>query len=130
MGSEHLAKTAETYLQRLCSDIPHRRVGSDGNRVATDFFARTAASFGLAVERSEFDCLDCILACPVEVIDADYEREKAVVVNQVECISCLNCEEVCPTEAVRVDGAVRRNWQAPPIEWDMWGPAEMKAKKT
>ncbi|MBW2065039.1 MAG: FAD-binding protein [Deltaproteobacteria bacterium] len=74
-------------------------------------------------------CLDCVLACPVEVIDADYEREKAIVVNQVECISCLNCEEVCPTKAIRVEGAVRKDWKAPPIKWDMWGPAELKKAK-
>ena len=70
-------------------------------------------------------CLDCVLACPVEVIDADYDKKKAVVVNQVECISCLNCEEVCPTGAIHVDGAVRRNWKAPPFEWDIWGPRKI-----
>jgi len=58
MNSERLSEKAAPYLQRLCLDIPHRRVGSDGNRAATEFFARTAASFGLEVERSEFNCLD------------------------------------------------------------------------
>ncbi len=58
MNRRRLSEQAQTYLQRLCVEIPHRRVGSDGNRAATEFFARTAASFGLEVERSEFDCLD------------------------------------------------------------------------
>ena len=58
MNRGQLSERAETYLQSLCLDIPHRRVGSQGNRAATDFFARTAASFGFEVELSEFDCLD------------------------------------------------------------------------
>ena len=58
MSFEHLSERAETYLQRLCLEIPHRRVGSEGNRAATEFFARTVASFGFEAECSEFDCLD------------------------------------------------------------------------
>jgi aminopeptidase YwaD len=58
MSIEHLIGKVESYLQRLCLDIPHRRVGSEGNRAATDFFAQTTASFGFETERSEFDCLD------------------------------------------------------------------------
>jgi len=65
----------------------------------------------------------------VEVIDADYDKKKAVVVNQVECISCLNCEEVCPVQAIQVEGAVRKEWEIPPIEWDMWGPKELMRDK-
>ena len=60
MNFEHLLERAETYLQSLCLDIPHRRVGSEGNRAATAFFARTMASFGFEVELSEFDCLDWV----------------------------------------------------------------------
>ena len=58
MNRHHLSKKAETYLQRLCLEIPHRRVGSKGNRAATAFFAQTVASFGFEVECSEFNCLD------------------------------------------------------------------------
>lgn len=58
MNFEHLSERVETYLQRLCLDIPHRRVGSEGNRAATEFFAQTLASFDFAVECSEFDCID------------------------------------------------------------------------
>ena len=58
MNPRELSTRAETYLQRLCLDIPHRRVGSEGNRAATEFFARTMTSFGFEVECSEFDCLD------------------------------------------------------------------------
>ncbi len=58
VSSSHLTQTAETYLQKLCVKIPTRRVGSAGNRAATDFVAQTVASFGLQTECPEFDCLD------------------------------------------------------------------------
>ncbi len=37
MASSQLAEKAERYLERLCVEIPSRRVGSEGNRAATDF---------------------------------------------------------------------------------------------
>ena len=58
MHRHHLSKRAEVYLHRLCLEIPHRRVGSEGNRAATAFFAETIASFGFSTECAEFDCLD------------------------------------------------------------------------
>lgn len=58
MNPKDLSLKVEQYLQSLCVDIPHRRVGSEGNRAATEFFAQTIAAYGFAVERSEFDCLD------------------------------------------------------------------------
>lgn len=58
MTATHLAGKAETYLQTLCLDIPHRRLGSQGNRQAVDFFADQISSLGLNVERQDFDCLD------------------------------------------------------------------------
>ena len=53
-----LSEKAEAYLQRLCVEIPSRRVGSEGNRAATDFFARTVGPFGFDLQCPEFDCLD------------------------------------------------------------------------
>ncbi|NIM95841.1 MAG: M28 family peptidase [Anaerolineales bacterium] len=54
-----LTKT-EKYLHQLCVEIPNRRVGSEGNRSATDFFARTVSSFGFKVECPTFDCIDWV----------------------------------------------------------------------
>ncbi len=45
-------------MQTLCVEIPSRRVGSEGNRAATDFFARTVGSFGFDTQCPEFDCVD------------------------------------------------------------------------
>ncbi|MGD8820303.1 MAG: M28 family peptidase [Anaerolineae bacterium] len=58
MKTSRLAGKADTYLRKLCLDIPHRRLGSQGNRQATDFFTQWIASLGLGVHRQEFDCLD------------------------------------------------------------------------
>ncbi|MBM4465883.1 MAG: Zn-dependent exopeptidase M28 [Chloroflexi bacterium] len=58
MTSTFLSEKAETYLRKLCLEIPSRRVGSKGNRAATDFFAGIVASFGFEVESPEFDCMD------------------------------------------------------------------------
>src|SRR5512139_589632 len=58
MTSINLVSKAEAYLNRLCLEIPTRRVGSPGNWAATEFFAEIVASFGFQTERPEFDCLD------------------------------------------------------------------------
>jgi aminopeptidase YwaD len=52
-----LAAKASSYLRYLCLDLPGREVGSAGNQAATDFFARTAADLGWAVETPRFECL-------------------------------------------------------------------------
>jgi aminopeptidase YwaD len=56
--STRLSEKAATYLRRLCLEIPKRRVGSEGNRAATDFFAATVASLGFRTESPAFDCID------------------------------------------------------------------------
>jgi aminopeptidase YwaD len=53
-----LAEKAGTHLHHLCLDLPERRVGSPGNRAATEFFARTVASFGFDTRCPEFECID------------------------------------------------------------------------
>jgi aminopeptidase YwaD len=53
-----LIDKAHTYLTKLCTEIPSRRVGSEGNRTATDFFSTTVTSFGFAPDCQRFDCID------------------------------------------------------------------------
>lgn len=53
-----LVQRTQTYLQNLCQKIDNRRVGSEGNRQATDFFARTVQSCGFSVDTPTFDCMD------------------------------------------------------------------------
>lgn len=55
---DHHIQKAEGYLQFLCRDLPSRRVGSSGNRQATDFFAEKTGSFGFNTETPSFDCID------------------------------------------------------------------------
>jgi aminopeptidase YwaD len=58
MASALLSNKAERYLLKLCREIPSRRVGSQGNQAATEFFAGIVASFGFETECPEFDCMD------------------------------------------------------------------------
>jgi len=58
MSSIALAEKAVGYLRRLCLDVPHRCVGSPGNRASTEFYAQTVASFGFITVCPEFDCID------------------------------------------------------------------------
>lgn len=52
------AERAKQYLDQLCNQIPNRRVGSEGNRLATDFFAAKLKAAGFEVECPEFECMD------------------------------------------------------------------------
>jgi len=47
-----------SYLKTLCEDISGRSVGSEGNRVASRFFADEIYSFGWDAETPEFDVMD------------------------------------------------------------------------
>jgi aminopeptidase YwaD len=58
MTASSLAERANQYLDTLCNLIPNRRVGSEGNRLATTFFADTVRSFGFDIECHEFECMD------------------------------------------------------------------------
>ena len=58
MATDPLLEKSINYLHKLCVEIPSRRVGSEGNRLATDFFARTVSSYGFRTESSQFDCVD------------------------------------------------------------------------
>jgi aminopeptidase YwaD len=61
MGMIHnLAEKAGTLLHSLCLELPERRVGSPGNRAATEFFAQAVASFGFDTQCPEFECIDWI----------------------------------------------------------------------
>jgi aminopeptidase YwaD len=58
MTNSSLKTKAEKYLNYLCVEIPTRRVGTQGNRAATQYLAETFASFGFKLERQSFECID------------------------------------------------------------------------
>jgi aminopeptidase YwaD len=58
MKISELLENAQTYLNKLCLDIPGRQVGSVGNQMATEVFAENVASFGFRIECPEFHCID------------------------------------------------------------------------
>lgn len=49
---------ARSYLEALCRVEPHRRLGSPGNRSATEFFAKAVKSWGFDVDATSFPCQD------------------------------------------------------------------------
>jgi aminopeptidase YwaD len=60
VSETHLVDQAERYLNQLCLEIPTRRVGSAGNRAATDFFAQRVAALGFETETPTFACIDWV----------------------------------------------------------------------
>jgi aminopeptidase YwaD len=60
MHAAALSQSAQAALRRLCVEIDSRRVGSPGNRAATDFFASQMAARGFAIETAEFACMDWV----------------------------------------------------------------------
>jgi aminopeptidase YwaD len=58
MEIEELYLKSQTYLKKLCVEIPERCVGSEGNRMATCFFEKEISSFGWETELQEFDAID------------------------------------------------------------------------
>lgn len=58
MTSNPLTAKANSYLQKLSLDIDNRRVGSRGNRTATDFFTEIVETFGFETETTPFECID------------------------------------------------------------------------
>jgi aminopeptidase YwaD len=60
MAAKHLAGLAKDYLQHLCLELPSRRVGSQGNQKAADFFEQVLASHGFETAAYPFDCIDWV----------------------------------------------------------------------
>ena len=58
MDRKTLETKAEEYLAHLCHRIPNRRVGAEGNRMATTWFAGKMEAAGFSVETPWFDCID------------------------------------------------------------------------
>ncbi len=58
MSLTHLEQNAEGYVRKLSLEISNRRVGSPGNREATNFFAARVRAFGFETQAQEFECID------------------------------------------------------------------------
>ena len=50
----------QSYLAKLCIEIPERCVGSEGNRAATRFFEGEMSLLGWETEQQEFEAIDWI----------------------------------------------------------------------
>ncbi|MEA1959104.1 MAG: M28 family peptidase [Chloroflexota bacterium] len=58
METEKLYLKSQSYLEKLCVEIPERCVGSEGNRMATRFFEQEISSYGWDTELQEFEAND------------------------------------------------------------------------
>lgn len=55
-----LYQKCSCYLKKLCIDITDRSVGSEGNRIATQFFEKELLRLGWETEKLEFEAIDWI----------------------------------------------------------------------
>jgi len=53
-----LVERAETYLRKLCEEIPSRRVGSKGNRAATDFYSTKRRKSAILIAAKKLSLTD------------------------------------------------------------------------
>jgi aminopeptidase YwaD len=129
-----LAEKAGAYLQRLCLEIPSRRVGSEGNRAATEFFASTVALFGFETETQAFDCIDwtqsdvCLTVegAPFEAFASPYSlgchlSAPLVVVSTVEELEAAEVSDAI----LLLRGSIAHG-QLMPKNFPFWNPDEHK----
>lgn len=81
---EHYEKTAASYLETLCNVKSNRRTGSQGNRQATDFFAKTIRGFGYEVDAADFPVLDHVCRGAV-LTQGDHRHEVFVSPYSLGC---------------------------------------------
>ncbi|MBW2028817.1 MAG: 4Fe-4S binding protein [Deltaproteobacteria bacterium] len=48
----------------------------------------------------------CVEACGQGVLEFDEGKEKMRIGNTVQCIFCRQCEEICPYQAISIEGAL------------------------
>ena len=76
MDKKRLVKEAKGHLGVLCSDIGERRVGSEGNRRATDYVKRKFSEAGWQVQETQLDVMDwqsqgATLTCGGQAFEVD-----------------------------------------------------------
>ena len=57
MTSDQLAQKAEIYLQKFCTEIQTRRLGTEGNRESTHYFKAVMDNLSFETEQQSFDCM-------------------------------------------------------------------------
>jgi len=104
MNHDNYAVKAQFYLKTLCDVKPNRRMGSLGNRDATDFFANTIRPHGYEIDATPFECLDHVCGGALLTLEAAYEVytspyslgcdvfAELVAVSTVEELESTNCE--------------------------------------
>jgi len=60
MSVNQYNQKSQSYLAKLCDEIPERCVGSEGNRIATRFFEEEMSKRGWETVLQEFDAIDWV----------------------------------------------------------------------
>jgi aminopeptidase YwaD len=81
---EDRIEKARKYLNKLCSVNPNRRLGSDGNREATAFFADLVKNYGYQIDTYQFDCMDY----KVEDFSLKHKKEKFEIYYSPYSLGC------------------------------------------
>jgi aminopeptidase YwaD len=102
---DHYLEKASEYLKVLCDFKPNRRMGSSGNREATDFFEKTIHKYGYDIDAASFATLDYVchdtsLTCgdhSYEVYASPYSlgcdiTSEIITISTVEELKNINCE--------------------------------------
>lgn len=131
LESSNLQANARTYLHTLCYEIPTRTVGTAGNRKACEYFEKTAAQFGFATRRQEFDCIDwsswrCGLAVEgqrFEVFPSPYSMPVACIAPLV-MVETLEDLRAAPSQAVLLLRGEIAKEQLMPKKFPFYNPSE------
>jgi aminopeptidase YwaD len=131
MTQQIIAK-AQDYLNRLCVEIPSRRVGSEGNRAATAFFAEVTHMHGFHTETPEFPCIDWAdgganLTADAETFDVHASPYSLGVRADAPLAVVSTVEELEAVEAARrvllLRGEIARE-QLMPVNFPFYNPEE------
>lgn len=93
---QSLLEKSKYYLKKLCVDIQDRVVGSEGNRMSTDFFAETMQSIGYTPKIQEFDCI----SWTCDEVNLTAGNQKFDVFASPFSIPCNVNAELCHTATV------------------------------
>jgi aminopeptidase YwaD len=96
VNREEYTRKAREYLNKFCEVKPNRRLGSDGNREATRFFADSMKHWEYQLDTSQFDCLD-YKSGEVSLICKD---EKFKVTNSPYSLGCNVTSELVQVTTV------------------------------
>lgn len=96
---KNLLQKCESYLKKLCIEIPGRAVGTEGNRMATKFFRDELGNLGWNMDILEFEAMDwdnggATLHCDEQYFDVFVSPYSLGCSITAELVSAENIEQL------------------------------------